>query len=149
MGRIILYTITFISLAWITYVGFDIINKDNQFDATKLFGNADQSLLILQRLNESSISKCDFKTTTFNQKLVDKIEPWLSKEDLIFISEKRNHILIESKSNWNKDEVSKLFNNLKISIEHFSNKTFGCKAFRGQYNLNKIYIYKSKYKKSN
>lgn len=149
MGRIFIYIISFISLAWITYVGYDIINKDNQFDATKIFGKPDHAVLILQRLNEASISKCEFKTTPFNNTIIEKILPWLNKDNIIFISEKRNHILIESKENWSKNEIQKLFKNAKTTIEFTASKNFKSSTFKGVYNLNKIYIFDTKFKQIN
>ena len=71
-GKYILYIIGIISIIWIGYVGMDIIDKENQFSPTTLFGEKDGEILIINRLSENPFQKTGFETTPENKKILSK-----------------------------------------------------------------------------
>lgn len=148
-SKYILYIIGFISIIWIGYVGMDIIDKENQFSPTALFGEKDGEILIINRLSENPFQKTGFKTTEENRKIINALIPWLGKDDLLIISKKQNHIYIDNKENWTKEAIIKLFKNAKLPIQFNKFKTFSSNNYNGKYAQSILYISTKSVQKSN
>lgn len=147
-GKYILYIISILSIIWIGYVGMDIIDKENQFSPTTLFGEKDGEILIINRLSENPFQKTAFKTTNENQKFIENLIPWLEKDDQIIISKKQSHIYIDNKDNWTKEAILKLFKNAKIPVQFDQFKTFKAGNFNGKYTQSILYLYSNSVIKS-
>lgn len=107
-----------LSLAWIVYVGVDIVDKTNDLSPQSLFGTEDGQLLIINRKDEFSWRDLEFSTP--QQAAVQSIIANLSDEKSIIISEQREHFLIESSSYWTTNTVEQLLNQSgwKIQATH-------------------------------
>ncbi|MCE2742966.1 MAG: hypothetical protein LW701_05270 [Fluviicola sp.] len=139
-GKYILYIIGIISIIWIGYVGMDIIDKENQFSPTTLFGEKDGEILIINRLSENPFQKTGFETTPENKKIINALTPWLGKDDLIIISKKQSHIFIDNKENWTKEAILKLFKNAKLPIQFNQFKSFSSNKYNGKYAQSILYL---------
>ncbi|MBI1837319.1 MAG: hypothetical protein HYR91_08650 [Flavobacteriia bacterium] len=132
--RYFLYSLSLISLVWICFVGYDIINKENQFSPSNIFGLNDGKILIINKLNENPIKNIEFNTTKQNEEILTSIIPWLNKNDQIIYSSKQTKIYIDIKENWTKSNLIKLFKNAKLPIEFDKFKSFHFKNVTGKYN---------------
>jgi hypothetical protein len=148
-GKYILYTIGFICIIWIGYVGMDIIDKENEFSPTALFGEKDGEILIINRLSENPFQKTGFKTTEENKRIINALIPWLGKDDLLIISKNQNHIYIDNKENWTKEDILKLFKNAKLPIQFNKFKTFCSNNYTGKYAQSILYLSTKSVLKSN
>jgi hypothetical protein len=147
-GKYILYIIGIISVIWIGYVGMDIIDKENQFSPTTLFGEKDGEILIINRLAENSFQKSAFKTTKENKKLIEMLIPWLKKDNQLIVSQKQSHIYIDNKEIWTKGAILKLFKNAKIPVQFDQFKTFKAGKFIGKYTQSILYLHTNTVEKS-
>lgn len=128
-----------ISLLWIGYVAFDIIDKKNAYSPTTLFGKEDGELLIINRKNEVDRALIPFKTTDKNTQLLNSLLPNLQDERSVFISSKRSHFLIESRFHWSKEKIKQLFSSSGLAIQSQNIKSITIEGY--EVNFHKKYLY--------
>ena len=135
--RILLFLIVVASLGWLTFVVYDILSDKSNYDETTLFGTEDGTLFIVNRGDEVKNST----NLGLQNSVLNPIVDLVLKTDFktAYISEKRNHILIKKKSNWDKSAIKKLLNGLGEAITFESNHFHGA-LFSGRFYKKSLYI---------
>lgn len=107
-----------LSLAWVVYVGMDIIDKSNDLSPQVVFGKEDGRLLVVNRKKEFSWQQVDF--STHQRVALNSILAHLTNEKSVIISEKRRHFLVESSYYWTQKAVEQLLigSGWKIEATH-------------------------------
>lgn len=145
--RYIVYALSLISLIWILFIGYDIINKENQFSIEYIFNERDGKILIINRIKDNSLKTISFETTKSNQDLLNTLVPWLKKDDKIIISEKRNHLFIESNTQWTDSKLETILKHANLRFEKVNLKNYIVKNHNITINYNTLYISKENYSK--
>ena len=60
-NRVFLFVIGIISIAWITYVGFDLLDRSDKITPQNIFDSRDGEILIVNRTKELDLNQLDFK----------------------------------------------------------------------------------------
>lgn len=137
INRVILAIIFIASLAWIGYVGLDILNNKNDFSASAFFGENDGSILIINRLNEYNPNHLqEFDLNPFNELL-----PQLDNEKTkaIYISEKLPHALVLKDENWTSKSIQALLSNFDGEFTN-SNTDFSKGSIIGRFFKRNLYL---------
>lgn len=147
IGRYFLLFLGVISLFWIGYVSLDLLDKKEQFSPTRIFGENDGRVLVINRFNECSIDQLKFSLLPESQELYLAILPHFKRLKMMILSESQNHILIEGKENWSKNRINQFFNKLNLKVSFAGRHHFTCGQFQGKYNHSLVYLSASDVKK--
>jgi hypothetical protein len=142
-ARYFFIVVGILSLLWIGYVAADIIDKKNAYSPTSLFGEEDKQLLIINRKGEVNNSLIPFSTLPKNTEILNAILPHIHDERSIIISSQRRHFLIESKYNWSKQKVKKLFTEANFKPESTGIRSFRISGFEIDFHKNMLYVHES------
>lgn len=144
LGRYILITLGVIALLWTGYVAFDLIDKKNELSPRSLFGLEDEKVLIIHRAEELNWSSIDFKTSDGTNHLLNQMTPFSDLVKAVYVSNKREHLLFEGKTPWDKGTVKQLFS--KFGKADFDGvKHFKIADYNGRIYRNKLYLSRSNY----
>lgn len=143
VGRFFLGVLLVASLLWLGYSTYDGIVQKKQFDPRYLFNETDQSLLIIQ--SENYTEKLIELMGGFNSEMLE-LSKQINTEEVsqLFLSAKRNHLLIISQENLNPITISNLFKQ-KIQVDKNS---FSINGFHGIFDDNQVYLSQGDYPKS-
>lgn len=106
-GRFFLLTLSLVSLAWIIFIGYDLLDKKDQISPQHIFTEQDGEILIINRTNEVQTDKLDFQFNSNMKGIFDKIMKNVFPNERIYISQKRPIIIIELPRIWNENLVNK------------------------------------------
>lgn len=147
LNRIVLTVVVVFSIVWIAFVGFNLLDKRDHISPEYIFGTQDGELLIVNRPQEMNIAELaiDFQPQT--QAILDLIFSDTIQNERIYISKKRNVILIESPMLWNRTLLSTYFQNKSITVQFTGKKSFKLNnGFTGRFQRNFILIHTEDYK---
>jgi hypothetical protein len=133
-----------ISLGWIGYVSLDLVDKNETLSAEQLFGKEDHKIVIIQRVDE--INKIDtfIKTPLLVKNFYQEITPNLPIGSTIYISQNRNHILIDAQQIWTIQQVKKLIQSSEEKLISSDNSSGKTSHFSFEFYKGKIHFYKEK-----
>jgi hypothetical protein len=133
-----------ISLGWIGYVSLDLVDKNETLSAEQLFGKEDHKIVIIQRVDE--INKIDtfIKTPLLVKNFYQEITPNLPIGSTIYISQNRNHILIDAQQIWTIQQVRKLIQSSEEKLISSDNSSGKTSHFSFEFYKGKIHFYKEK-----
>lgn len=142
LSRIVFIFLGITSVLWIGYVSMDLINRGQRYNPTVLFGKADKSVLILNDQSKKADLLAHFQTTISNFEIIENI----NGENLssFYVSQVRNHLLLNSKHVLNSGNISQLFFN-RDNFKKTSSKTFEINGYKGQFYKNTCYLSKQKF----
>lgn len=135
--RALLFLIVIGSIGWLTFIAIDILSDKSNYDETTLFGTEDGTIFIINRGNEVGNSNNLGLTNSTMTAVVDAL---LQQEfETAFVSEGRNHILINKRTNWDESSLESLFSSFSddISIE---SGTFSIGNLNGRFYKKSLYI---------
>lgn len=143
--RIVLITIAVISLGWISYMSYDMINSENEYNPTFLFSKLDDQILIVNSSSDlrSLLDHCP--TTEENNELINRLNT--SIDFKLILSSKRNHVLLTSEGLITSDFLKELFND-DPSLKNTGFNSFKIEGYSGTYHRNNCYIFAEEFKKS-
>ena len=140
IGRYFLLFLGVVSLVWIGYVGSDLIDKKHQFSPSHIFGKEDGRVLIINRLNECSISDLSFTIQPESNKLFSSILPYLNNSKIIILSELQNQMLFQRTDDWDKEKIISFFKKANLSVDFNSRHGFVVGEFEGKFNFSVLYL---------
>tara|TARA_R110002072_G_scaffold282761_3_gene445945 strand:- start:10782 stop:12932 length:2151 start_codon:yes stop_codon:yes gene_type:complete len=144
-GRILLVLTIIASIAWIGFVGFDILNVKSNYSPETLFTTSDQQILIINRPSETQLDQI----AEFEESPMFAItESFLKKNfEVAFVSFKQGHLLIKAEKNWSESSISSFFEKHAQTIQ-FSGSNFTFGDYDGRYFKASLYLKKGEIKKS-
>ena len=141
MVRTILWILCIALLGWIGYVVYTMTNWKNTLDPAAIFSQKDDQVIVIHKPNSYDWNQIEFSTLAENKNCIDPILPFLPAKCDVYISKKRNLILIESPFPWSNLSINQLLSkaNLRYSIQSDSYKI---EQFNAVFKNNRILIYK-------
>ena len=123
-ARFFLLTLSVISLIWIVFIGYDLLDQKDNISPQAIFSDKDGEILIINRSSEVLLEELSCKinpeiTAIFSQ-LLKNVFP----NERFYVSEKRAILLVESPNIWTKKGVQKYFETKGIKIALPTEKQF-------------------------
>ncbi len=141
-GRILFAVIGLVSLIWIGYVSIDLVNRDDRFNPTMLFSKTDGTVLVINDHSKTSDLLAHFQTTASNREIIEIIDEQFITSS--FVSEKRDHLLLNSKKVLNPSMLKNLFRN-HSNLKEVGAHSFEINGYKGEYYKNACYLTKQKF----
>ncbi len=139
IGRFFLAVIFIISIAWLFYVGTDILNVKSNFSEEQIFSAEDKKVLIVNRPDEV---RFDFIKDFSNSPLFDVLKKLNSDEyRTAFVSFERPQMLLKRDENWKGEDIKSLFSTLDEKIT-FDGASFSIGELNGEFFKKKLYLSK-------
>lgn len=137
-GRVFLIVLSIVSLVWLGYATYDRVSQGKQYNPEYLFGAEDGEVLILHNPGQKDLLLHQFGTNNEDiNRLVGSINS--NQIDVIYISKKREQILILSKEVINDESVDNLFID-KPSVKVEKNKKLSFGQLKGHFSKNTLYF---------
>ncbi len=119
-GRYFLALLSIVSLGWIVFVGYDLLDRRDRISPNHVFTARDGEILIVNRSQEVQADKLDFRMKPEIQPLFDNLMKRVFQNERIYVSEKRALIIVELARIWNSDLVSDYLTTKQL--EHYFSK---------------------------
>lgn len=123
-NRVFLIVIGIISIAWITYVGFDLLDRSDKITPQNIFDSRDGEILIVNRSKELNLDQLDFQIQTEFKRWMDTLLVSPFPNERIFVSRKRALILIELPAIWSETIVNNYFKSKNVALTKLSENEF-------------------------
>lgn len=143
--RIALLIVAVISIGWISYMSYDMISGENEYNPTFLFSDLDEQIFIINQSSDLLNIIDQFQTTKENRELINLIDTSLDFQ--MTMSLKRNHALFTTPKIITQSYLKLLFNeDPSLKIDGFN--SFKIKGYSGKFHRNSFYIYSELFDKS-
>lgn len=116
-NRVILIVIACISILWIGYVGYDLLDRKDRITPQSIFDSRDIEVLIINRSQEMSLPQVEFESTQKIQVLLGKLLENPTRNERFYVSKKRDILLIELPSLWSDSKITSYFAAKKLTIQ--------------------------------
>lgn len=135
-GKTFLISISIISLLWIGYVAYDLLNDEHLLNPEIVFSKQDGDILIVNRSNELDVTKLDFKIPEKSQALVAQLLESSFPTEQLFISKKRNLILVKNNRFWTSELLKQYLNHKNVSYQEIGDYYTVNSTFELSFNKN-------------
>jgi hypothetical protein len=141
MFRTILWVLSLALLCWIGYVVYDMTHWKNTLDPSSIFCQKDEQVLVIHKPNSFDWNQIEFSTLSENKNSVEPFLSILPADCDVYISKKRNLILIENSVIWTNSSINQLLTkaNLRYSMQ---GDLYKIEQFNAVFKNNRILIYK-------
>lgn len=119
-GRYFLVLLSLVSLGWIVFVGYDLLDRRDRISPNHIFTVKDGEILIINRSDEVQAEDLDFKVNEQIKPVFDNLMKRVFQNERIYVSEKRPLIIVELARIWNADLVSDYL--MTKELEHYFSK---------------------------
>lgn len=119
-GRYFLMLLSLVSLGWIVFVGYDLLDRRDRISPVHVFTVKDGEILIINRSGEVQADKLDFEVNANIKPVFDNLMKHVFQNERIYVSQKRPLIIIELARIWNDALVSDYLETKQL--EHYSSK---------------------------
>ncbi|MGV3631457.1 MAG: hypothetical protein ACO1O6_09625 [Bacteroidota bacterium] len=119
-GRYFLVLLSLISLSWIVFVGYDLLDRRDRISPNHIFTVKDGEILIINRSDEVQTDELDFKVNTRIEPVFENLMKHVFQNERIYVSQKRPLIIVELARIWNADLVSDYL--MTKHLEHYFSK---------------------------
>ena len=139
VGRFFLGLIILSSIAWLGYVGFDILNVKSNFSEFKLFSKEDGKVLIINRSEEIRFDLID----GFQEAPLFSFVNQLNKDEYqsAFVSFNKSHLLLKRNDSWTEENIEFLLKNITQKIS-FNGASFAFDDIQGEFFKSNLYFSK-------
>lgn len=139
--RIFFWLLGIALVGWIGYMIYDMTNWKNNLLPEKIFCSKDEKVLVIHRPNSFEWGQFEFPTLNENKAILDPILSNLESNCHVYLSKKRNLILLENQSSWNKSSIQQLLEKSKLRFS-FQEEGIKIEQFNAYFKNNKLLIYK-------
>ncbi len=139
-ARYLLIVFGLISLLWIGYVALEIVETNESLSPGAVFGQEDKRVLIVNRVNEINPDLIGFTPTSEVEKVVYPLMLQLNNEHTIYLSDSRNHFMIEKTHGWSSAEVKNLLKKAGMDVTEIGLRSFKIKGFNLRYLRDYLYF---------
>lgn len=108
-NRVFLFVISIVSILWISYVGYDLLDQRDKITPLNIFNAQDDEILIVNRSEEVDLLQLPFEPNAAMQPLVTQLLSSAYSGERIYISGKRPVIIIELPAFWNNTKITRFF----------------------------------------
>jgi hypothetical protein len=146
LNRIVLTVIVVFSIGWIAYVGYSLLDRREHISPELIFGNQDGEVLIINRTQEVNLTEISAEFLPQSQAFVDLILANPVQNERIYISKKRNVVVIETPMLWSRSTLMAYFQQKEITVQFSGSNTFKLNnGFFGRYQRNFILLHTDEY----
>ena len=117
-GKTFITILTSISLVWIFFGAYQLIDDKHTLSPERVFGVEDSVVLAVNRYPEIKWGELSPKFTPKILELSAKLLQVISDEQTTFLSAKRDHFLIETRSNWSLSRLEQVFQKCHLALIH-------------------------------
>lgn len=147
LNRIVLTIVVVASIIWIAFVGFNLLDKRDHVSPELIFGTQDEEVLIINRTQEIDLKEIEAtflpETDTFLTQILNNTV----QNERIYVSKKRNVILVETPMLWNRTKIKAYFEQKGIEVQLSGSNDFKLgNGFEGRFQRNFILLHTSEYK---
>lgn len=147
LNRIVLTIVVVISIVWIAFVGFNLLDKRDHISPELIFGIQDEEVLIINRTHEIDLNEIVSEFSPQTQSFLDLILNNPVQNERIYISKKRNVLLIETPMLWNRAKITDYFQEKEITVQFTGKQSFKLNnGFAGRFQRNFILLHTADYK---
>lgn len=147
LNRIVLAVVVVFSVVWIAFVGFNLLDRREHISPELIFGNQDGEILIINRTEEIDLREISVEFLPKTQAFVDLILDNPVQNERIYVSKKRNVLLIETPMLWSRSQLTAYFQTKEITVQFTGSNTFKLNnGFSGRYQRNFILLHADNYK---
>ncbi len=141
MFRTILWILSIALLCWIGYAVYNMTHWKNSLDPAAIFCKKDEQVLIIHKPNSFDWNQIEFSTLSENKNSIEPLLSLLPANADVYISKKRNLILIENSNSWTVSSINQLLSktNLRHSLE---GEVYKIEQFNAVFKNNRLLIYK-------
>lgn len=141
-NRVFLVVISAISVIWIAYVGYDLLDQSDKITPQHIFGTRDGEILIINRTDEVDLAQLSFEVNPEIQPLLDKMLAVPYHNERFYISKKQAVILVELPYLWNRSIVDKFFTSKSMQVS--GTEIFALEnGFKARFQRNFLLIFKT------
>ncbi|MES2587503.1 MAG: hypothetical protein V4622_00905 [Bacteroidota bacterium] len=123
-ARFFLLTLSIISLVWIVFIGYDLLDQKDNVSPQAIFSQKDGEILIINRSSEVLLEELTCKINPEITALFSQLLKNVFPNERIYISEKRPILIVESPNIWTKKGVQDYFETKGIKIAQPNEKQF-------------------------
>ena len=141
MFRTILWILSIALLCWIGYAVYTMTHWKNSLDPASIFSKKDEQVLVIHKPNSFDWNQIEFSTLSENKNSIEPLLSLLPANSDVYISKKRNLILIENSNSWTVSSINQLLTkaNLRYSID---GEAYKIEQFNGVFKNNRLLIFK-------
>lgn len=143
-NRVFLIVISAISIVWITYVGYDLLDQRDKITPQHIFGTRDGEILIINRTKEVDLTQLPFDMQPELKPLLEKMLAVPFQNERLYISRNKTVILVEMPYLWTGSMASKFFESKAITGTATGSGTYTLEnGFKARYQRNFMLIFQS------
>ena len=141
MKRLLLAIFGLFILTWISFVSYDLLQKENTHDFRTYFHHSDGAIWAIHQPNEVNWDDHNIQTLSLNQALYSSISIRMNEPCSYIFSAKKVLFLLEKRSSWSKKEIQELFKNGLFPFELGKLNSFEYGKLHGIFKGNQLLIY--------
>lgn len=132
LKRLFLILVTLGCIAWIGFVGFDLINLSEKSKIDNLFTTADRQVYIIHDLENTSVDELKLSTIAPLEEIIERLKSNSTNQERIYFSAENQHIVYEASSNPNFTKLKLLFGDSlnRIGYSEFEWKGFNIRTYK-------------------
>lgn len=141
MKRLLLAIFGLFIIAWISFVSYDLLQKENTHDFRTYFHHSDGAIWAIHQPNEVNWNDHSIQTLSLNQALFSSLSIRMKEPCSYFFSTKKVLFLLEKRSSWSKKEIQQLFENGLFPFEFGKLNSFEYGKLHGIFKGNQLLIF--------
>jgi hypothetical protein len=141
MKRLLLAIFGLFILTWISFVSYDLLQKENTHDFRTYFHHSNGAIWAIHQPNEVNWDDHNIQTLSLNQALYSSISIRMNEPCSYIFSAKKVLFLLEKRSSWSKKEIQELFKNGLFPFELGKLNSFEYGKLHGIFKGNQLLIY--------
>jgi len=141
MKRLLLAILGLFIVTWISFVSFDLLQKENTQNFRAYFHASDGAIWAIHQPNEVNWNDHAIQTPSLNQALYSSLAGRMHEPCSYIFSSKKVLFLLEKSSTWSKKEIQQLFKNGMFPFELGKLNSFEYGKLHGIYKGNQLLIY--------
>jgi hypothetical protein len=149
MKRLLLAILGMFLITWISFVSYDLLQKENTHNFRAYFQVADGSIWAIHQPNEVNWDDHGIQTLSLNQALYSSMSIRVNEPCSYFFSSKKVLFLLEKRSSWSKKEIQDLFQNGLFPFELGKLNSFEYGKLHGIFKGNQLLIYEGELGEAN
>lgn len=141
MKRLLLAIFGLFIIAWISFVSYDLLQKENTHDFRTYFHHSDGAIWAIHQPNEVNWDDHSIQTLSLNQALFSSLSIRMKEPCSYFFSTKKVLFLLEKRSSWSKKEIQQLFENGLFPFDLGKLNSFEYGKLHGIFKGNQLLIF--------
>lgn len=139
-NRVILIVIACLSILWIGYVGYDLLDRKDRITPQTVFDSRDGEILIINRSQEMSLPQVEFEPTPQLKSLLEKLLAHPVRNERFYISKKRTILFIEMPNLWSETSLRAYLKTKDIAVQKSADGYLMAGNFRVNFKRNYVSV---------